>query len=130
MVHDCGQIINPAIVDGQVMGGIAHGIGNALFECMHFDPAGQPLTTTFAEYLLPASTESPAIRLHHYESPSPLNPLGAKGVGESGVLPTPAAIVGAVEDALSDFNVRFDCVPLAPSQIVASIRAGVSERRG
>ena len=122
MVHDCGRIINPMIVDGQIMGGIAHGIGNALFERMHFDAAGQPLTTTLAEYLLPASTELPAIRLLHHELQSPLNPLGAKGVGELGVLPTPAAIVGAVEDALSDFNVRLDCVPIIPSQVVALIQ--------
>ena len=130
MVHDCGRIINPMIVEGQVMGGIVHGIGNALFERMHFDAAGQPLTTTLAEYLLPASTESPTIRLLHHESPSPLNPLGAKGVGESGVLPTPAAIVGAVEDALSDFNVRLDCVPIIPSQIVALIQPADPRRRG
>ncbi len=84
MVHDCGRIINPMIVDGQIMGGVAHGIGNALFERMHFDAAGQPLTTTLADYLLPASTESPPIRLLHHELPSPLNPLGAKGVGEFG----------------------------------------------
>jgi carbon-monoxide dehydrogenase large subunit len=130
MVHDCGRIINPMIVEGQVMGGIVHGIGNALFEHMHFDAAGQPLTTTLAEYLLPAATESPTIRLLHHESPSPLNPLGAKGVGESGVLPTPAAIVGAVEDALSDFNVRLDCVPIIPSQIVALIQPDDPRRRG
>ncbi len=130
MVHDCGRVINPMIVEGQVMGGIVHGIGNALFECMHFDAAGQPLTTTLAEYLLPAATESPTIRLLHRESPSPLNPLGAKGVGESGVLPTPAAIVGAVEDALSDFNVRLDCVPISPSQIIALIQRDDPRRRG
>jgi aerobic carbon-monoxide dehydrogenase large subunit len=129
MVHDCGRVINPMIVAGQVMGGIVHGIGNVLFERMHFDAAGQPLTTTLAEYLLPAATESPTIRLIHHESLSPLNPLGAKGVGESGVLPTSAAIVGAVEDALSDFNVRIDYAPITPSQIVALLLPDDGDRR-
>jgi carbon-monoxide dehydrogenase large subunit len=126
MAHDCGRIINPTIVDGQVVGGIVHGIGNALFERMHFDVSGQPLTTTLAEYLLPTSTETPAIRLVHHTSPSPLNPLGAKGVGESGVLPTPAAVISAIEDALSEFNVRIDGAPIAPHQIVALIRGAGS----
>jgi carbon-monoxide dehydrogenase large subunit len=126
MAHDCGRVINPTIVDGQVVGGIVHGIGNALFERMHFDASGQPLTTTLAEYLLPTSTETPAIRLMHHVSPSPLNPLGAKGVGESGVLPTPAAVISAVEDALSEFNVRIDGAPIAPHQIVALIRGAGS----
>jgi carbon-monoxide dehydrogenase large subunit len=121
MAHDCGCVINPMIVDGQVTGSIVHGIGNALFEQMHFDRSGQPLTTTLAEYLLPTSTDVPTIRLDHHESPSPLNPLGAKGVGESGVLPTAAAVIGAVEDALSEFNVRIDCAPIAPHQVVALI---------
>jgi aerobic carbon-monoxide dehydrogenase large subunit len=121
IAHDCGRVINPMIVDGQVVGGIVHGIGNALFERMQFDASGQPLTMTLAEYLLPTSTEVPTIQLFHHESPSPLNPLGAKGVGESGVLPTPAAVISAVEDALSEFNVRIDCVPIAPHQIIALI---------
>jgi carbon-monoxide dehydrogenase large subunit len=93
---------------------------------MHFDASGQPLTTTLAEYLLPTSTETPAIRLVHHTSPSPLNPLGAKGVGESGVLPTPAAVISAIEDALSEFNVRIDGAPIAPHQIVALIRGAGS----
>jgi carbon-monoxide dehydrogenase large subunit len=119
MVHDCGRVINPMIVDGQVIGGIVHGIGSALLERMHFDESGQPLTTTLADYLLPTSTDTPTIRLIHHESPSPLNPLGAKGVGESGALPTAAAVLSAVEDALSDFNVRIDCAPISPDQIIA-----------
>jgi aerobic carbon-monoxide dehydrogenase large subunit len=121
MAHDCGRVINPMIVDGQVVGGIVHGIGNALFERMHFDTSGQPLTTTLAEYLLPTSAEAPTIQLCHHVSLSPLNPLGAKGVGESGVLPTAAAVISAIEDALSEFNVRIDGAPLAPHQIVALI---------
>ena len=111
------------IVEGQVIGGVVHGIGNALFEQMHFDVSGQPLTTTLAEYLLPTSTEVPIIRLLHRESPSPLNPIGAKGVGESGVLPTAAAIVGAIEDALSDFGIRITKAPLSPGDIVSLVHA-------
>lgn len=121
LVHDCGRMINPLIVEGQVIGGVVHGIGNALFEQMHFDPSGQPLTTTLAEYLLPTSTEVPTIRLLHRESPSPLNPIGVKGVGESGVLPTAAAIIGAIEDALSDFDIRITKAPLSPGDIVVSL---------
>jgi aerobic carbon-monoxide dehydrogenase large subunit len=122
MAHDCGQVINPAIVDGQVAGGIVHGIGNALLERMHFDSSAQPLTTTLAEYLLPTSMDIPEIRIVHHCSPSPLNPLGVKGVGESGVLPTAAAIIGAVENALSEFGVKISCAPIAPSDIVDLIR--------
>jgi carbon-monoxide dehydrogenase large subunit len=128
MAHDCGRVINPMIVDGQVVGGIVHGIGNALFERMHFDSSGQPLTTTLAEYLLPTSVEAPTMRLTHRQSSSPLNPLGVKGVGESGVLPTAAAIISAVEDALAEYRVRIDCAPLAPHQIIALI-AGAGTRR-
>jgi carbon-monoxide dehydrogenase large subunit len=90
MVHDCGRVINPMIVEGQVMGGIVHGIGNALFERMHFDAAGQPLTTTLAEYLLPAATESPTIRLRAPRIAVAAQSARRKGCSESGVLPTPA----------------------------------------
>ena len=121
LAHDCGQTINPMIVDGQVVGGTVHGIGNALFERMHFDESGQPLTTTLAEYLLPTSTDVPVMRLAHHCSPSPLNPLGVKGVGESGVLPAAAAIVGAVEDALSDFGIKISGSPIGPADIVDMI---------
>lgn len=128
LAHDCGQIVNPMIVDGQVMGGIVHGIGNALLEQMHFDGSGQPLTTTLAEYLLPSSTDVPAPRLVHHCSPSPLNPLGVKGVGESGVIPAAAAVIGAVEHALSDFGVRISCTPIVPAGIVELVRAKVTTR--
>jgi carbon-monoxide dehydrogenase large subunit len=123
LVHDCGRVINPAIVDGQMLGGIVHGIGNALLERMIFDDAGQPMTTTLAEYLLPTSTHVPRIRVIHRESPTPLNPLGVKGVGEGGVLPTPAAIIAAIEDALSEFNIHIDHAPISPADIVAKIAA-------
>jgi aerobic carbon-monoxide dehydrogenase large subunit len=118
-VHDGGRIINPSIVDGQVIGAIAHGIGNALYEWMGYGDDGQPLTTNFADYLLMTSSEMPSISLSHRESPTPLNPLGVKGVGESGVMPIPAAIASAVEDALSPFGVRITQVPIRPNDLAA-----------
>ncbi len=120
-VHDAGRIINPMIVDGQVTGATVHGIGNALFEWMGFGDDGQPLTTNFADYLLASATEVPRIDLTHRESPTDLNALGVKGVGESGTLPTPAAIVSAVEDALSPFGVRLSQAPLRPADILSAI---------
>jgi aerobic carbon-monoxide dehydrogenase large subunit len=116
-VHDGGKIIHPKIVDGQLIGGIAHGIGNALYEWMGYGDDGQPLTTNLADYLLMTSTEMPPIDLIHRESPTPLNPLGAKGVGESGVMPIPAAIASAVEDALSPFGIRIRQIPIRPGDL-------------
>jgi aerobic carbon-monoxide dehydrogenase large subunit len=129
--HDSGVIINPMIVDGQVQGGVAHGIGNALFEYMKYDAGGQPLTTTLADYLLPASTDVPTCVIEHVETPNPLNPLGVKGAGEGGTIPAPAAIVAAIEDALSPFGVHFAEMPLTPDRIVAVLQAaGAYEKLG
>lgn len=114
LVHDCGRMINPAIVDGQIAGAIAHGIGNALFEWMGFDDDAQPVTATLADYLLVSAANIPMMEIHHMESPSPLNELGVKGVGESGCIPTPAAIISAVEDALSPLNLKINQAPLTP----------------
>jgi carbon-monoxide dehydrogenase large subunit len=119
VAHDSGNVINPMIVDGQVQGGVAHGIGNALFEWMKYDDAGQPLTTTFQDYLLPTVADVPRCVIEHVETPNPLNPLGVKGAGEGGTIPAPATIVSAIEDALSPFGVRFSEVPLTPARIVA-----------
>ncbi len=123
VVHDSGRLINPMIVDGQVLGGVAHGVGNALLERMAFDGAGQPLTTTFAEYLLPAATSVPRVETIHRQSPSPFNPLGVKGAGEGGTIPTPAAIVSAVENALAPFGVIIAECPITPARIVELIAA-------
>jgi carbon-monoxide dehydrogenase large subunit len=123
VAHDSGNVINPMIVDGQVQGGVAHGIGNALLEWMQYDDAGQPLTTTFADYLLPSVADVPRCTIEHVETPNPLNPLGVKGAGEGGTIPAPAAIVSAVEDALAPFGVRFTDVPLTPMRIVAALAA-------
>jgi carbon-monoxide dehydrogenase large subunit len=121
-VHDCGRALHPQIVEGQVLGGIVHGIGNALFEWMGYDDQANPVTTTLAEYLLVTATEMPArIEIGHRQSPTPLNPLGIKGVGESGVIPVAAAIASAVEDALSPFGARIDRVPIAPHHLVAAV---------
>jgi carbon-monoxide dehydrogenase large subunit len=123
-LQDSGRLINPMIVDGQVMGGIAHGIGNALFEWMGYDERGQPLTTTFADYLLPTATELPMLSTMYKETPSPLNPLGAKGVGEVGTIPAAAAIISAVEDALQPFGVHIAQVPITPPKLLKLIEAG------
>jgi aerobic carbon-monoxide dehydrogenase large subunit len=121
--HDSGNVINPMVVDGQVQGGVAHGIGNALFEFMKYDADAQPLTTTFADYLLPMATDVPGCVIEHVETPNPLNPLGVKGAGEGGTIPAPAAIVAAIEDALSPFGVHFAEIPLTPDRIVAALQA-------
>jgi carbon-monoxide dehydrogenase large subunit len=121
VAHDSGRLINPMIVEGQIIGGYAHGLGNALLERMVFDGAGQPQTITFADYLLPTSTTVARADLIHRQSPSPFNPLGVKGAGEGGTIPTPAAIVSAIENALSPFSVRISECPITPKRIVELI---------
>ena len=123
VAHDSGNVINPMIVDGQVQGGVAHGIGNALFEFMKYDANAQPLTTTFADYLLPMATDVPTCVIEHVETPNPLNPLGVKGAGEGGTIPAPAAIIAAIEDALAPFGVHFSEMPLTPDRVVAALQA-------
>ena len=129
VLHDCGHVINPMVVEGQVVGGVAHGVGNALFEQLAYDRDAQPLSVNFGEYLLPLATDMPPIDIHHSETPSPLNPLGLKGAGEGGTIPAPAAIVSAIEDALAPFGVRFCEAPLTPARIVEALRrAGAYEK--
>ncbi len=125
-MQDCGRRVNPLIVEGQVHGGIAHGVGNAVLEWMGYDAAGQPVTTTFAEYLLPTATDVPKFETLYKESPSPHNPLGVKGVGEVGVIPAAAAVISAIEDALSPFNVRIAQMPVAPHRLVELIAQGAT----
>ncbi len=120
-IQDSGRRVNPMIVDGQVHGGISHGIGNSLFEWMGYDADGQPVTTNFADYLLPTSTELPNFETLYKETPSPHNPLGVKGVGEIGVIPAPAAVISAVEDALSPFGVRIGQMPITPHRLLEMI---------
>jgi CO/xanthine dehydrogenase Mo-binding subunit len=115
--HDSGRLINPTIVEGQIQGAVALGIGSALFEEIRYDEAGQPLAASYMDYALPRSDDLPSIEIDHLETPSPLNPLGLKGVGESGTLPVAAVVASAVEDALSDRRIRVDRVPLTPPEL-------------
>jgi carbon-monoxide dehydrogenase large subunit len=124
IVHDSGVLINPMIVDGQVVGGTAHGIGNTLFEWMGYDADANPVTSTLAEYMLITAPEVPQIEIHHQVSPTPQNPLGIKGVGECGVVPASAAIVSAIDNALAEFDVHFNHIPVTPADIVAAVAAG------
>ena len=117
VVNDCGRIINPMMAEGQILGGIVHGIGNALFEWMGFDTNAQPTTTNFADYLLPAAAEIPPTDVRLVEYPSTKNPLGVKGIGESGTVPVAAAIVSGIEDALSDYDLWIDEIPIRPERI-------------
>ncbi len=124
-LQDLGNLINPMIVDGQIRGGIAHGIGNALFERMGFDQAGQPTTTTLADYVMPTAAEFPPFRTRYRQSPSPFNPLGVKGAGEGGVIPAAPAIVSAIENALEPFGVTIAEIPILPHRLQALIAAGI-----
>ena len=123
IAHDCGVVVNPMLVEGQIVGGAVQGIGGALFEAIHFDSEGQPLTASLMDYLLPTAADIPRIELIHQHSPSPLNPFGVKGVGEGGPIAPPAAIANAVTDALRPFKVALDRTPIDPQRIVAAVRS-------
>ena len=117
VVHDCGTLINPMVVEGQIHGGVAQGIGGALLEEVVYDRDGQLMNATLADYLVPTAAEVPAIVLDHLESPSPLNPLGIKGVGEGGAVPAAAALANALEDALRSTGAVVRRTPLSPSYV-------------
>jgi aerobic carbon-monoxide dehydrogenase large subunit len=121
VAHDCGKLINPLLVDGQIRGGVVHGVGNALHEHMRFDAEAQPVTTNYADYLLPVATDLPPIDVIHLETPSPLNPIGVKGAGEGGTIPGTACVISAIEDALSPLGVSIAEQPLSPQRIVELI---------
>jgi carbon-monoxide dehydrogenase large subunit len=123
IVEDGGVLLNPMIVDGQVIGGCAQGIGTALYEEMPFDAHGQPLASTLADYMLPGATEVPDARIDHMETPSPYSLYGQKGIGEGGAIGPPAAIANAVNDALRGFGVTMTALPITPHRIVASLLA-------
>jgi len=118
VAHDCGRIINPVIVEGQIHGGVAQGVGGGLLEEMVYDEHAQLLTGTFMDYLVPTAMELPPIETVHLEYPSPRNPLGMKGIGEGGAISPPAAIANAVEDALAPWGVRVTRTPLGPSVVL------------
>ncbi len=114
VVHDCGTIINPMIVEGQVHGGVAQGVGGALYERIVYDESGQLVNASFMDFLMPYASEVPRVETDHLTSPSPLNPLGVKGVGEAGIIPGHAVIASAVEDAE---GFRIDRMPISPSEL-------------
>jgi carbon-monoxide dehydrogenase large subunit len=121
--EDCGTLVNPMIVEGQTIGGAVQGIGTALFEEMPYDAAGQPLASTYADYLLPGAAEMPHIRIDHTETASPHTRHGIKGVGEGGAIAPPAAILNAVNRALAEFGVEFNETPLTPARVLAGVLA-------
>jgi carbon-monoxide dehydrogenase large subunit len=116
-VHDCGRVINPMVVEGQVHGGVAQGIGGAFFERLAYNEDGQITNASFMDYLIPTAAEIPTIEVDHVETPSPLNPLGVKGAGEAGVIPVPALFASAIDNALSSFGVRIREMPLHPCRL-------------
>jgi len=116
-VHDCGRVINPMIVEGQVHGGVAQGIGGAFFERLVYNEEGQLINASFMDYLIPTAAEIPTIVVGHVETPSPLNPLGVKGAGEAGVIPVPALFASAIDNALSTFGIRIREMPLHPCRL-------------
>ena len=123
VVEDGGVLVNPMIVDGQIAGGTAQGIGTCLYEAMPFDVQGQPLASTLLDYILPGATEVPDIRILHMETPSPYTEFGVKGIGEGGAVGPPAAIVSAVNDALRSLGVEVHDDPLSPERILDAIEA-------
>jgi CO/xanthine dehydrogenase Mo-binding subunit len=114
VIHDCGRVINPLVVEGQIEGGVAQGIGGAFYERLAYDDEGQLRNASFMEFLMPYATEIPAIEIDHIETPSPLNPLGIKGAGEAGVIPVGAVIASAVEEAL---GVPITQMPISPLRL-------------
>ncbi len=116
-VHDCGRVINPVVVEGQVHGGVAQGIGGAFFERLVYDEEGQLTNASFMDYLLPTAAEIPPLLVEHIETPSPLNPIGVKGAGEAGVIPVPALFASALDDALAPFGIRILEMPLHPCRL-------------
>jgi carbon-monoxide dehydrogenase large subunit len=121
VAEDCGTMINPMIVDGQVQGGIAQGIGTALYEEIPYDELGQPLATTFADYMVPCAPEIPSVRIEHLVSPALTTEYGVKGLGEGGAIAPPAAIANAIADAFRDIGASFNETPLTPRRVSEAI---------
>ena len=121
VVEDGGVLVNPMIVDGQVFGGVAQGIGTALYEEMPYDGSAQPLASTLADYHLPGACEIPSVRIDHIETPSPYTRFGQKGIGEGGAIGPPAAIANAINDALAAFAVEMDSTPITMQKVLAKI---------
>jgi carbon-monoxide dehydrogenase large subunit len=128
IVEDGGKLVNPMVVEGQIYGGLAQGIGTALYEEMPFDRNGQPLASTLADYLLPGPTEVPAPQLGHMETLAPYTEFGVKGIGEGGAIAPPAAIANAVNDALKDLGAELLCSPITPRRVLEAIAAAKASR--
>jgi len=128
VVHDCGKVINPMILEGQIHGGVAQGIGNSFYEQLHWAENGELLNASFMDYLLPTATDVPHIETDHIETPSPLNPMGVKGAGEAGAIPTGALFAQAVEDALAENKVAINEIPLSPDKLFALIQQAERNR--
>jgi carbon-monoxide dehydrogenase large subunit len=121
VVEDGGVLVNPMVVDGQILGGTAQGIGTALYEEMPYDAQGQPLASTLSDYMLPGPAEVPEVRILHMETPSPYTRFGQKGIGEGGAIAPPAAITNAINDALADLGAELLVSPITPRRIVEAI---------
>jgi CO/xanthine dehydrogenase Mo-binding subunit len=128
-VEDCGTVLNPLLLEGQIHGGVSMGIGNAYYEKLHFDENGQLLNASFADYLIPSATEMPRIEVGHVETRSPLNELGTKGVGEAGTIPVPALFAQAVENAFQDHNLEILETPLSPNRLFELVRESRSAKK-
>jgi len=122
VAEDCGTMVNPMIVEGQIRGGVVQGIGTALYEEIPYDEAGQPLTGTLADYLLPGAAELPAIKIAHLHTPAAATEYGMKGMGEGGAVAPPAAIANAVRDALASIGAEVNETPITPRRVMAAIR--------
>jgi carbon-monoxide dehydrogenase large subunit len=122
-VEDCGTVLNPLILDGQIHGGVALGIANSYYEQLIYDENGQLLNASLADYLIPSSTEIPRIEVGHEVTPSPLNPIGSKGAGEAGTIPVPAVFAQALEDALSDYGLEILEMPMSPNRLFELLHA-------
>jgi carbon-monoxide dehydrogenase large subunit len=121
VAEDCGTMINPLIVDGQVQGGIAQGIGTALYEEIPYDEIGQPLATTFADYMMPCAPEIPTVRIAHMVTPALATEYGVKGLGEGGAIAPPAVIANAVADAFRGIGASFNETPLTPRRVSEAV---------
>ena len=127
IAHDCGVVVNPMLVEGQIVGGAAQGIGGGMLEEFRYDADGQLLAGSLADYIMPTACEIPSMALIHRHSPSPLNPLGVKGVGEGGAIVPPVALANAICDALAPFKIELNRLPLKPEQIRAALVGRISE---
>ncbi|HEY7361880.1 MAG TPA: molybdopterin cofactor-binding domain-containing protein, partial [Streptosporangiaceae bacterium] len=121
VVEDCGVVINPLIVDGQVRGGVAQGVAAALLERIRYDGQGQPVSTTLMDYLPPTAAEMCPVDVVHLQTPSRFSDTGAKGMGEGGMIGAPAAVLNAVNDALSGLTAGFDHIPVLPEDVTAAL---------